>query len=73
MLLVQLNRGVYYWLKYNKNDEVNGDEMGRACSTDERENRILCILGEELEVNRQLGRPRSRWEDNIKLDFRERG
>jgi hypothetical protein len=26
----------------------------------------------KLEVRRPLGRPRSRWEDNVKIDLRER-
>jgi hypothetical protein len=30
-------------------------------------------LVERPESKRPLGRPRSRWEDNIKLDFREIG
>jgi hypothetical protein len=28
-------------------------------------------LGGEFEVKRQLGRPRHRWEDNIKTDLQE--
>jgi hypothetical protein len=31
------------------------------------------ILVGRPEVKRPLGRPRCRWEDNIKLDLRERG
>ena len=41
--------------------------MGEACSTYGRE----CILVGKLEGNRPLGRPRHRWEDNIKVDFRK--
>jgi hypothetical protein len=31
------------------------------------------VLVGELEGKRPLGRPRRRWEDNIKMDFREIG
>jgi hypothetical protein len=34
---------------------------------------VYRILGGRLEGKRPLGRPRRRWEDNIKLDFREIG
>jgi hypothetical protein len=43
--------------------------MGWACSTN-GEKRILM---EKPEGKRPLGRPRRRWEDNIKMDHRERG
>jgi hypothetical protein len=31
------------------------------------------VLVGKLEVKRPLGRPRHRWEDNIKMDFQEVG
>jgi hypothetical protein len=34
---------------------------------------VYRVLVGRLEGKRQLGRPRRRWEDNIKLDFRETG
>jgi hypothetical protein len=38
------------------------------------ERRITCrVLVGKLEVNRTFGRSRSRWEDNIKMDFQEVG
>jgi hypothetical protein len=47
--------------------------LGRAYNTNE-EKRIACrILVEKPEGNRPLGRPRRRWVDNIKIDFREIG
>jgi hypothetical protein len=42
--------------------------MGRACSTNGNAYRILVGKPEE---NRQLGRPRRRKVDNIKMDLRE--
>ena len=47
--------------------------MGGACST-YGESRGLCrVLVEKPEKRRPLGRARSRWEDNIKMDLREVG
>ena len=34
---------------------------------------IYRVLVEKLEGRRPLGRPRHRWEDNIKLDLQEAG
>jgi hypothetical protein len=39
------------------------EEMRNACS----------ILVGEPEVKRPLGRPRRRWEDNVRMDLREIG
>jgi hypothetical protein len=45
--------------------------MGGACSTNQ-ENRNACrILVGKPEGKRPLGRPRRRWEDNIKMDLRK--
>jgi hypothetical protein len=48
--------------------------MGRACSTHggERGNAYRILEGKP-EGKRTLGRPRRRWEDNIKIDLREIG
>jgi hypothetical protein len=34
---------------------------------------VYRVLGEKPEKNRPLGRPRRRWEDNIKMDLLEVG
>jgi len=34
---------------------------------------VYGVLVGKLERKRQLGRPRRRWEDNIKMDFQEVG
>jgi hypothetical protein len=50
---------------------VKEDEMDRTCSTyREKSNSYRIMLG-KLEVNRPLGRPRSKWEDDIKMDHEE--
>jgi hypothetical protein len=43
--------------------------MGGACSTYGREGRSIQGFGGESEEKRPLGRPRRRWEDNIKMDL----
>ena len=48
--------------------------MGGACSTKGGERRGLYrILVGKPEGKRPLGRPRSRWEDNIRMDLHEVG
>jgi hypothetical protein len=59
--------------KYNYNYQVREDEMGGACSTNGREEECIRILVGKLERKRLLGRPRHRWEDNIRMDLREMG
>jgi hypothetical protein len=51
-------------------DKIQKNEMGGACSTYEREERVL--VGNH-ERKRPLRRPRCRWEDNIKMDLQEVG
>jgi hypothetical protein len=46
--------------------------MGRACSTNGEKNAYRILVG-KLEVKRQPGRPRRKWEDNIRMDLREIG
>jgi hypothetical protein len=44
--------------------------MGRACSTNVGEENAYRILVAKPEGKSPLGRPRSRWEDNIKMVLR---
>ena len=46
--------------------------MGRTCSMCEKRGAYRA-LGGKPEGWRSLGRPRRRWEDNIKMDLREVG
>jgi hypothetical protein len=49
------------------------DEMDRVCNTNgEKRNTYRTLVGRP-EGKRLLGKPRSRWVDNIKMDFRETG
>jgi len=47
--------------------------MGGACSTYRKRRGVYRVLVGKLEVKRPLGRPKRRWEDNIKMDLQEVG
>ena len=49
------------------------DEMGVARSAYGEGRGVYRVLGGKPEGKRPLGRPRPRWEDNIKLDIQEVG
>jgi hypothetical protein len=48
------------------------NEMGEACSVDGGRGVYRVLVGKH-ERKRPLGRPRRRWEDNIKMDLQEVG
>jgi hypothetical protein len=50
---------------------VKEDEIGRACSMNGEKRNAYRILVGKPGGKRPLGRPRRRWEDNIKVDLRE--
>jgi hypothetical protein len=45
--------------------------MGGACSVDGEERGVYRVLVGKPEAKRTLGRPRRRWEDNIRMDLQE--
>jgi hypothetical protein len=47
--------------------------MGGACSTYAGGESVYRVLLGKPDVKRLLGRPRRRWEDNIKMDIQEVG
>jgi hypothetical protein len=47
--------------------------MGGACSTSGKRRGVYRVLMGTPEGKRPLGRPRLRWEDNIKMDVQEEG
>jgi len=47
--------------------------MGGTCSTYGEARGVYRVLVRKPEGKRSLGRPRCRWEDNIKMDFQELG
>jgi hypothetical protein len=50
-------------------DKIEENEMGWACSAYVREKRLYRVLVGKPKGKRPLGRPRLRWEDNIKMDL----
>jgi hypothetical protein len=47
--------------------------LGRACSRHGERKNVYRVLVGKAEGERPLGRPRRKWEDNIKIDLREIG
>ena len=54
-------------------DKIKKNEMGGACGTYGGRERCAQGFSGETEGKRPLGRPRRRWEDNIKMDLQEVG
>ena len=52
-------------------DKVEKNEMDKACSTYGERSGVYRILVGKPKGKRPLGRPRRRWEDNIKMDIQE--
>jgi hypothetical protein len=59
--------------KYYSGDKIEKNEMGGACSTYWEKRGAYSILVGRPEGRRPLGRPRLRWEDNIKMGLQEVG
>jgi hypothetical protein len=53
--------------------KIEKNEMGGACGTYEGGERCAQLLVGKPEGRRPLGRPRRRWEDNIRMDLQEVG
>jgi hypothetical protein len=58
--------------QYCAGDKIE-NEMGGLCSADGEERGMYKVLVRKLEGKRPLGRPRRRWEVNIKMDLQEVG
>jgi hypothetical protein len=52
-------------------EEVKEDVIGRVCSTLVGDEKFIQSEAEKTEWKKPLVRPRSRWEDNIKVDDTE--
>ena len=57
--------------KYYSGDQMEKNEMCGACSRCGGEERCIKGFGGETYGKEQLGRPRRRWEDNIKMELQE--
>jgi drug/metabolite transporter superfamily protein YnfA len=53
--------------------KIKKNEMGRACGAYGGGESVYRVLVGKPEGKRPLGRPRRRWEDNIKMDLEEVG
>jgi hypothetical protein len=49
------------------------NKMGGACSADGKERCVYRVFVGKPEGKRPLGRPRRRWEDNIRMDLQKVG
>jgi hypothetical protein len=54
-------------------DKIEKNEMGGACSTYGGGRGVYRVLVGKPEGKRPLGRPRRRWEDNVRMDLQEVG
>ena len=54
-------------------DKIEKNEMGGACNAYGERRGVYRVLVGKSEGKRSLGRPRLRWEDNIKIDQQEVG
>ena len=52
-------------------DQFEKNEMGGACSPYRERRGAYRVLVGRLEGRRSLGRPRHKWEDNIKMDLQD--
>ena len=59
--------------QYCSGGKIEKNEMGGACSAFGGEKGVYRVLVGKPEGNRPLGRPRRRWEDNIKMNLQEMG
>jgi len=55
------------FIQYYLGDKIGKNMMGGACSMYGGEERCIQGFGGKPEGKRPLGRPRHRWEDNIKI------
>jgi hypothetical protein len=60
---------IYLLTHYCSGDKIEYNEMGGACSSDGEGRGVYRVLVVKPEGKRPLGKPRRRWEDNIKMDL----
>jgi len=56
---------------YCSGNKIEKNEMGGACSTYGERRVVYRVLVGKLEGKRPLGRPRRKWENNIKINLQE--
>jgi hypothetical protein len=60
-------------IQYCSGDKIEKNELGGACSTYGDRIGVYRVMVRKPEGKRPLGRPRHRYEDNIKMDLQEVG
>jgi hypothetical protein len=70
---VTSQNAAFYNISSVLNYNVEEDEVGRTCGTNGEKRNVYMLLVGKTEGNRPLGRPRSRWIDNIKMKLLEIG
>jgi hypothetical protein len=63
----------YNYNNYYSSDQMEKNEMDRACSMYGGRRSVHRVLVRKPEGKRSLGRPRHIWKDNIKVDLQEVG
>jgi hypothetical protein len=59
--------------RWTRSDKIEKNEMGRSCSTYGEGTGVYRVLVGKPKGKRPLGRPRRRWEGNIRMDLQEVG
>ena len=59
--------------KYFSDNEIEKTGMGKACNAHRRGEKFIQMLVGKPKIKRPHGRPRRRWEDDIKMDLQEVG
>jgi hypothetical protein len=66
-------RRLIIFTQYCAGDKIEKNEMEGACSKDKEKRGVCKILVRKPEGKRPLGRPKRRWEVNIRMDLQEVG
>jgi hypothetical protein len=67
-----LRRFIIYLIpKYHKADQVKETEVDGACGTHGRSEESVNVLVVKPGGKKRLGRPRRRWEDEVRMDLRK--
>jgi hypothetical protein len=61
------------FISFHYTRKLEKNEMGGACNAYGKSRGVYRVLVGKLEGKRPLGRPRPRWEENIKMDLQEIG
>jgi len=68
-----LNKSIHWvardWRRLRYEGDEMKDEKGAACSTHGGNEKCRHNFGRKSEGKKPLGRPRRRWEDNIRMDL----